>query len=294
VVVLATSLAFVVLGSLQNGVTVWQRLGDLPGYLSDTLLHLRLGGEVPRFQQSLTQVVLDGLPVDVALLVGGMVLGVAIGLATGVASGARRRSAVDRALSVGSALGMSAPVYWYGFVVLTLFAPQSGEFVQIPFLSWYGGYVPFSQDPLRWLQSLWVPWLVLAAPLAAMCHRMTRAAVAEALDEDFIRTARAKGVAEKRVMRRHALRAALPPVVGLVSVNVALMVTNVILIEPAFRLPGFFRMADIGQFRGEQSHVPSLEVVQALILEAALLISVTMFLADLLRARIDPRAGART
>ena len=195
---------------------------------------------------------------------------------------------------MGSALGLSAPVYWFGFIVLTLFAPQSGYLVQIPFLSWYGGYAPFSQDPLRWLQSLWVPWLVLAAPLAAMCHRMTRAAVAEALDEDSIRTARAKGVAEKRVMRRHALRAALPPVVGLVSVNVALMVTNVILIEPAFRLPGFFRMADIGQFRGEQSHVPSLEVVQALILEAALLISVTMFLADLLRARIDPRAGTRT
>jgi hypothetical protein len=80
VVVLATSLAF---GSLQNGVTVWERLGDLPGYLSDTFLHLRLGGEVPRFQQSLTQVLLDGLPVDVALLVGGMVLGVAIGLPPG-------------------------------------------------------------------------------------------------------------------------------------------------------------------------------------------------------------------
>jgi peptide/nickel transport system permease protein len=161
-------------------------------------------------------------------------------------------------------------------------------------VSWYGGYVPFGEEPLRWLQSLWVPWLVLAAPLAAMCHRMTRASIAEALDEDFIRTARAKGVTEKRVMRRHALRTALPPVLGLVSVNMALMVTNAVLIEPAFRLPGFFRQADIGQFRGEQSHVPSLEVVQALVLEAALLIAVTMFLADLLRARIDPRAGARS
>jgi peptide/nickel transport system permease protein len=283
----------VVLGWLRDGVTVWDRAGDLPGYLSDTFLHLRLGS-APKFQKSLHDVVLDGLPVDVALLVGGMVLGVAIGLGTGLASGSRRRTGVDRALSVGSALGLSAPVYWFGFIVLTLFAPQSGYLVQIPFLSWYGGYVPFGEDPLRWLQSLWVPWLVLAAPLAAMCHRMTRAAVAEALDEDFIRTARAKGVPEKRVMRRHALRAALPPVVGLVSVNVALMVTNVVLIEPAFRLPGFFREADIGQFRGEQSHVPSLDVVQALVLEAAVLIAVTMFLADIVRARIDPRAGART
>jgi len=292
--VLTPSLTFVVLGSLQDGVTVWSRLAELPGYLSDTFLHLSLGDAPPVFQESLHDLVLDGLPVDVALLAGGLVLGVAIGLATGLVSGAHRRSATDRALSVGSALAMSAPVYWFGFIVLTFFAPQSGDVVQIPFVSWYGGYVPFGQDPLRWLQSLWVPWLVLAAPLAAMCHRMTRAAVAEALHEDFVRTARAKGVDEKRVMRRHALRAALPPVVGLVSVSVALMVTNVILIEPAFRLPGFFRQADIGQFRGEQSHVPSLDVVQALVLEAALLIAVTTFLADLVRARIDPRAGART
>jgi peptide/nickel transport system permease protein len=291
--VLTPTLTFVVLGALRNGVTLWDRAGELPDYLSDTFLHLELGYS-PGFQKSLHDVVLDGLPVDVALLVGGTVLGVAIGLATGVASGARRRSRTDRALAVGSVLGLSAPVYWYGFVVLTLFAPQSGYLIQIPFVSWYGGYVPFSEDPLRWLQSLWVPWLVLAAPLAAMCHRMTRAAIAEALDEDFIRTARAKGVREERVMRRHALRAALPPVIGLVSVNVALMVTNVVLIEPAFRLPGFFRQADIGQFRGEQGHAPSLEVVQALVLEAALLIAVTMALADLVRARIDPRAGART
>ena len=78
------------------------------------------------------------------------------------------------------------------------------------------------------------------------------------------------------------------------SVSVALMVSNVILIEPAFRLPGFFGQADIGQFRGDKSHVPSLDVVQALVLEAALLISVTMLLADLVRARIDPRSGACT
>jgi peptide/nickel transport system permease protein len=293
-VVITPSLTFVVLGALQNGVTVLDQASRLPGYLDDTFLHLSLGPAPPVFQKSLHDLVLDGLPVDVALLFGGTVCGIAIGLATGVTTGGRRRSKTDRALAIGSAFAISAPVYWFGFIVLTLFAPQSGSLVQIPFVSWYGGYVPFGEDPLRWLQSLWVPWLVLAAPLAAMCHRMTRASIAEALDEDFIRTARAKGVTEKRVMRRHALRAALPPVLGLVSVNMALMVTNVVLIEPAFRLPGFFRQADIGQFRGEQSHVPSLEVVQALVLEAALLIAVTMFLADLLRARIDPRAGARS
>ena len=279
-----------VLGALHDGVTVWEQAKELPGYLSDTFLHQRLGHSAP-FQKSLRDVVLDGLPVDVALLVGGTVLGVVIGLATGLVSGARRRSPADRALSIGTALAMSAPVYWFGFIVLTLFAPQSGSLVQIPFVSWYGGYVPFGEDPLRWLQSLWVPWLVLAAPgrdVPPHDARLGRRGARGGLHPHGARQGRVREARDARP------RAALPPVVGLVSVNVALMVTNVVLIEPAFRLPGFFRMADIGQFRGEQSHVPSLEVVQALILEAALLISVTMFLADLLRARIDPRAGTRT
>jgi peptide/nickel transport system permease protein len=233
------------------------------------------------------------MPVDIALLVGSLVCGVAIGLAAGLVGGARRRGAVDRALGVGSAVGLSMPVYWFSSIVLVLFAPQSGYLLQIPFLSWYGGYVSFGDSPLRWLQSLWVPWLVLAAPLAAMVYRMTRASLAEVVTEDFVRTARAKGLRERVVVRRHALRAALSPVIGLVSVNVALLVTNVIVIERAFNLPGFFRVAHIGQFNGlgEGKEPPILlDDVQALIVEASLLIALTMFVADVLRAKLDPRA----
>ena len=144
-----------------------------------------------------------------------------------------------------------------------------------------------------------MPWLVLAAPLAAMVYRMTRASLAEVVREDFIRTARAKGVRERIVVRRHALRAALSPVIGLVSVNVALLVTNVIVIERAFNLPGFFRVADVGQFGGLGNYSAlggrteppiSLDDVQALIVEASLLIALTMFLADVVRAKLDPRA----
>jgi ABC-type dipeptide/oligopeptide/nickel transport system permease component len=158
----------------------------------------------------------------------------------------------------GSATGLSIPIYWFGFAVLALFAPQSGYLLQIPFLSWYGGYVSPGDDPFRWLQSLWGPWVVLAIPLAAICHRMARASLLEVMNAGHVRTARAKGLREAVVMRRHALRAALPPVLGLVSASVALMVANVVL-------------------------------VQALILEAAALISVTMLIADLLHARLDPQ-----
>jgi len=296
VVVLVTpSLTFVLFGSLREGVSVTDKASQLPGYLSDTFLHLDFG-YAPKFHKPRGQVLLDTMPVDIALLIGSLVCGVVIGLAAGLVGGARRRSAADRALAVGSAIGMSMPVYWFSSIVLVLFAPQSGYLLQVPFLSWYGGYVPFSDSPLRWLQSLWVPWLVLAAPLAAMVYRMTRASLAEVVSEDFIRTARAKGVRERIVVRRHALRAALSPVIGLVSVNVALLVTNVIVIERAFKLPGFFRVADVAQFGGlgdsgaRRTEPPiSLDDVQALIVEASLLIALTMFLADVLRAKLDPR-----
>jgi peptide/nickel transport system permease protein len=292
VIVLAPSLSFVVLGTLRDAIPLSTQLRALPEYLSDTFIHGDLGYSA-EYAKPLVDVVRDGLPVDLELLAGGVVLGVGAGLATAMASAARRGRPVDRALAVGSAAALSVPVYWFGFAVLVLFAPNVGYVWQIPFVSSYGAYVPLSDDPLKWLQALWVPWVALALPLAAMCHRMARAALADALLEDHVRTARAKGVREALVMRRHALRTALPPVIALVSVNMALMVTNVILIETAFRLPGFFHEAGVGQFLGEETgHLPGADVVQALILEAAVLISIAMLLADLLHARLDPRARA--
>src|SRR4051794_41772236 len=95
------------------------------------------------------------MPVDIALLIGSLVSGVAIGLAAGLVGGARRRSAADRALAVGSAIGMSMPVYWFSSIVLVLFSPQSGYLLQIPFLSWYGGHAPPPPRPPRRRQSLW-------------------------------------------------------------------------------------------------------------------------------------------
>jgi peptide/nickel transport system permease protein len=288
VIVIAPSLSYVVLGALRDGIPFWTLVSELPRYLSDTFLHLDLGYDGTYHKQR-SAVMFDGLPVDLALLLGGLVLGIGVGLATGLAGAKRRGRALDHALNLGSATGLSIPIYWFGFAVLALFAPQSGYLLQVPFLSWYGGYVSPGRDPLGWLQALWVPWVVLAIPLAAMCHRMARASLVEVMNADHVRTARAKGLREAVVMRRHALRAALPPVLGLVSASMALMVTNVILVETAFNVPGFFRQADVGQFLGELGHLPEPQVVQALILEAATLISVTMLLADLLLARLDPR-----
>ncbi len=293
VVVLTPSLTFVVFGALRDERTLWAQAGDLPRYLSDTFLHFDFGMTgTPTQPQPISHYVLAGLPVDIALLLGGLVLGAVAGVTTGAVTGRRRRTGADRALAVGSAAAMSVPVYWLGFASLLLLAPDYGG-LEIPFFTTMGEYQPLLQDPLMWLKSLWVPWVVLAIPLAAMCHRMTRAALAEVLDDDHLRTARSKGIGERRVLFRHALPVALPPVLGLISVNVALLITNVVLMETPFNLPGAFRVANVGQFLGEQAHLPPPDIVQALIVEAAVLIAVTMLIVDLAQAALDPRVAVR-
>jgi peptide/nickel transport system permease protein len=294
VVLITPALAYVVFGALMHGTTLWAETERLPDYARRVILHLDFGAIGPPTQrEQIGHLVLEGAKVDVALLLGGLVLGTLGGLLTGTIAGSRRRTNVDRALALGSAAGLSVPVYWLGFVALIAFAP-SFEGLRIPFFTTTGEYRPLFDDPVIWLKSLWVPWVVLGIPLAAMVHRMTRAAMADVLDDDMLRTARAKGLRERTVMVRHALPAALPPVIGLVSANMALLVTNVIVIETPFNLPGAFRFANVGQFLyGDKGPGVNFEVVQALIVEAAALIAITTLLFDLLLAALDPRVAAR-
>ncbi|MGZ4277303.1 MAG: ABC transporter permease [Solirubrobacteraceae bacterium] len=296
VVLITPALAYIVFGALMDGTTLWTQAEGLPDYARRVILHFDFGVIGPPTQREpIGHAVLKGAVVDGTLLVGGLVVGTLTGLVTGTVAGARRRTKTDRALAIGSAAGLSVPVYWLGFVALIAFAPSFGG-LEIPFFTTMGEYRPITHDPLVWLRSLWVPCVVLGIPLAAMCHRMTRAALADVLDEDLLRTARAKGLRERTVMFRHALPAALPPVIGLVSANMALLVTNVIVIETPFNLPGAFRFANVGQFlylSNDKGPGVNFEVVQALIVEAAALIAITTLVCDLLLAALDPRLAAR-
>jgi peptide/nickel transport system permease protein len=292
VVVITPSLTFVVFNALDARVPLWVQARRLPGYLSDTFLHLDFGQTGPVTQpEEISHLVLSGLPVDAALLAGGLLLGIAVGLVTGTVCGARRDGRTDRALLLGTSLGVSVPVYFLAAIALVLFAPDSGRW-PVPFFSDTAAYVAPLRDPLGWVQAMWVPCAVLAVPVAAMCHRMVRATLHDVLDEDLLRTARAKGLRERAVMTRHALPLTLPPVLGLISGNMALLVTNAALIEHPFNLPGAFRFIDIGQFRGEYAHSPQPEIVQALVVEAAVLIALFVLVCDVLQARLDPRVAA--
>ena len=139
----------------------------------------------------------QGLPADLSLLAGGLTVGLVTGIAGGAICAARPRSFLARSLEVVAVLFMCAPVYIVALMLLLLFGAGLGMVVQsgiaIP-----TSYTPFRDDPLAWAASLLAPWIVLGLPLAGVCLRMMRAAMHEVLDEDYLRTARAKGVRRTR------------------------------------------------------------------------------------------------
>jgi peptide/nickel transport system permease protein len=294
VVVLSVAAVFVFLGSLYGSiyghVTVWHQFGKLPGHLVRVFGHLDLGYDELR-HQLVSASLWEGLPVDAALMLGGLACGIVIGIALGVLAGPRPKSAVDRGLLFGSSVVLSAPVYLVAAVVIYEFSGSAGMH-QIGIVSGPGDYTDFTsitRDPIAWLHALWVPWLIVGAPLAAIAYRMTRAAMRDELGADHVRTARAKGLTERLVFRRHAFRAALPTVLGTVSVTVPTVVVNTILLETAMEMPGLFTRLDVSQQTGEFALVPPFPIIEVLVLEAAVLIATGIFVCDLLHAWLDPK-----
>jgi peptide/nickel transport system permease protein len=189
---------------------------------------------------------------------------------------------MGRGLDVFAAFGMSAPVYWVGAMAIVFFHPDVGRFARLP-ISKPNTYQPLTRDPLSWLQSLWLPWIILGLPLAAITLRMMRATLSETLEEDFIRTARGKGLAPGRVMRRHAVPAASAPVISLIGVSMGTIITNAILLEYTFSIPGMFSLMTnaLGSV--------DLPVIEGVAIAGALLVVAANLLADLVHAWLDPR-----
>jgi peptide/nickel transport system permease protein len=218
------------------------------------------------------------------MVVGGVATGLALGLAGGVAVAARPRSRTAAALHGATALVLSSPPYWLGFMLLVLFAPGTGYLLEIPFLSpFHTKFDLGRRGILDWLLALWLPWVLVGLPLAAQVLRMTASGIREAFGEDFLRTAHAKGLRRWRIVVRHALPVAMAPIAALTGANMALVVTNVILMESAFGLPGIF---------GDVRHIESFddfELLQGMIIEITILIVLANMLADAVQARLDPQ-----
>jgi peptide/nickel transport system permease protein len=217
-----------------------------------------------------------GLPRTLSLIVGASIMWLVIGVGIGVLSAVKRRSAVDRVVMGVALFGISAPVFWLGLVGLYIFWYKLG---------WVGGtgYVPFTESPTGWFSHMILPWTVLSMLYIAIYARMTRNNLLETLGEDYMRTARAKGLPERTVIFKHALRASLTPIVTMFGLDVALLVGGAVITETVFNLQGLGWLA----VRSAQSQ--DLPTVVGVVLLAAVAVALMNLFVDIAYAFIDPR-----
>ena len=229
----------------------------------------------------MSQLLASRLPVTVSLSLGGAVLWLALGIGVGVAAARRPRSLVDRGGAVLMLAGLSMPTFLVGLLLIYFLFFR----LHLAGVTWFppGGYVPLTQDPLGWAQHLLLPWVTLAAVTAATYSRLTRSSMLEVLGEDYIRTARSKGLSEDRVIYRHGLRSALTPVVTLLGIDLGTLLGGVIVTEQVFGLPG------LGQLAWQSVTTQDLPVIIGTVLVASAFIVVANLLVDLGYALLDPR-----
>ena len=259
----------------------------LADYLQSAFLHFDFGASSTAGNRDVEDLIRQGLPADLSLLAGGLAVGLFTGIAGGAYCAARPGGWPARALETAAALFMCAPVYVVGLLLLLLFGAGLGMVVSsgpaIP-----TSYTSFGDSPLGWAGSLLVPWLVLGLPLAGVCLRMMRASMAEVLEEDYLRTARAKGLRMRTVVRRHAVPAAVAPVFSLTGVTMPIVVTNLVLIEQVFSVPGVFTGMRRGIAAGD------FELLFGLTAVAAGLVAVSILVTELVLAWLDPRVRSHT
>lgn len=220
------------------------------------------------------------LPATLSLSLGAAIVWLAVGLPVGVLSALRRHTRADRA-SMGAALVLiSAPEYWLGLIALYLFAADIGRIKVFPGA---GSYTGLTVDPWRWMTSLILPWLVLASGFAAVYARMMRGSLIETMGRDWIRTARAKGLPERRVVLRHGVRAAITPIMTIFALDLGMLLGGAVLVETVFQIPG------VGRLNYEAIVHADFPIIQGTVLLAAAFIIVANILVDVAYAYVDPR-----
>jgi peptide/nickel transport system permease protein len=248
-------------------------------YMKGIFLHFDLGFSYYS-NAPVKELIFNRLPATLSLVLGGAVIWLAAGLGIGIISARRAGSRLDRA-SMGTALVLvSAPEYWLGLLALFFFATDIGKF---PILPGAGSYVGLTVDPAKWFTSLIMPWLVVAAGTAAIYARLLRGSLIETMGEDYIRTARAKGLTERRVVLRHGLRSAINPIVTVFGIDIAVLLGSAVLVETVFDIPG------IGRLNYTAITHSDYPIIQGTVLLAALFVVVANIVVDIVYAFLDPR-----
>ncbi|MEW1829650.1 ABC transporter permease [Streptomyces sp. NPDC088196] len=228
-----------------------------------------------RSEQAVWPVLTDRFPVTLGLALGAAILWLVFGVAAGVLSALKRGSIWDRGAMVVALAGVSLPIYFTGLLSLAIFAFG---------LKWIDAqYVPLSQSVGGWFGGMILPWITLAFLYAAMYARITRATMLEILGEDYIRTARAKGLTEPVVIGKHAMRSTMTPILTMLGMDLGALIGGAILTESTFNLPGLGR-AVLDAIRNQD-----LPIILGVTLITSLAVLLANLVVDILYAVIDPR-----
>ena len=233
-------------------------------------------GYSPSQQTTINNILGKAAPITLSIAIGAFVLWVVVGVALGVLSALRRGKLLDRVLLAISLVGYSFPTFFVGLIILQIVTIKYGLLPQPNYVS------PF-KDPVGWASGMLGAWITLAAVYAALYIRLTRAKMVETLSEDYIRTARAKGLSRRKVIFKHGLRAALTPIVTIAGLDLASVLGGAAITEVVFNLNG---IGKVGIFAIQQLDLPVIVVV---VLIAAAAVVIMNFVVDLLYAVIDPR-----
>jgi peptide/nickel transport system permease protein len=228
-----------------------------------------------------TTLIARGFPVTFSVAAGGAVIWLVIGVSTGILAAGRPRSLIDRATTGAAVLFYSMPTFLLGELFLLVFFFELHK----AGIDWFpaAGYIPLTQSPGGWAVHLILPWLTIALVSAAIYTRLTRASILEVLSEDYVRTARAKGLTERRVRYRHVLRAALTPVATQFGIDLGTLLGGVIVTETVFGLPG------LGQLAINSISQQDLPTIIGLVLLGSAFVVVANVLVDVAYALLDPR-----
>ncbi|OEJ24907.1 ABC transporter permease [Streptomyces agglomeratus] len=218
---------------------------------------------------------MDRLPVTISLASGAAVIWLLSGVTAGVISALRPGSVFDRAAMGVSLAGVSLPMFFTGQLALLLFSYKLEIFGRT--------YVPLTENPAQWANTMFLPWCSLALLYSAIYARLTRSGMLETMNEDFIRTARAKGLRERKVVVRHGLRAALTPIITVFGMDLGLLLGGALITESVFSLHG------IGEYAVQGITANDLPPILGVTLVAAFFVVICNLLVDLLYAAVDPR-----
>lgn len=234
-----------------------------------------------RNQQPVAPIILRRIPVTLSLVLGGALLWLSIGVPIGIMSARHVGSLRDRLGQAFILVGLSFPTFVLGMMSLYLlyFMPKQAGFTLFP----AGGYKALASNPALWAWHLALPWMTLAMTMAAIYARLTRGQMLDVMGEDYIRTARAKGLTERRVVWKHGMRAALTPLVTQLGADIALLLGGVIVIEQVYGLQG------VGALAVQAVANQDRPIIIGVVLLGGLFIVIANIVVDLLYVLLDPR-----